>query len=114
MSTVLFKISGAEAQGVDATNDVTTDAFKLGESYDWSVSLNDTGVTGGPPTYTIEVSNNSSKWYEFNQNSTDVALADSVTAEYFGFKYMRVIYSANGTTAGTVDFELSINHEKVD
>lgn len=106
MSLIYFKILGVEAKGVDATSDFTTDAYEFCYSHDWSVSLNELGLVGGPPTYTVEVSNNNTKWYDWDVLSTNAAIQDSVDAPYMSFKYMRIVYSANGTSSGTVDVEL--------
>jgi len=106
MSLIYFKIAGVPAKGVDATNDFTTDAYQFCNSHDWSVSLNDAGLVGGPPTFTIEVSNNSTKWYDWDTLSTNTAIVDSPDAPYMSYKYMRIVYTANGTSAGTVDVEL--------
>jgi len=113
MSLIYFKILGVDAKGVDATNDFTTDAYEFCYSHDWSVSLNDVGlaVTGQDPTFTIEVSNNGVKWYDWDSLSTDTAIEDSPDADYMSYKYMRIVYSSNGATAGTVDVELdSLNN----
>jgi hypothetical protein len=110
MSLIYFDISNTPAVGVDATNDVTTDAYQFEHSHGWSVSLSDTGLAGGPPTFTVEVSNNLSKWYEWDSLSTDVAIVDSPDATYMSYKYMRVIYTANGTSAGMIDFELDLQN----
>ena len=108
MSLIYFKILGTEAKGVDATSDFTTDAYEFLNSHGWSVSLNDSGLAGGPPTFTIEVSNNKTKWYEWDVLSTNTAIEDSPDASYMSFKYMRIVYSANGTSLGTVDVELDV------
>lgn len=114
MSVLFFKISGSNAQGTDATNDVTTDSFEFKSSHDWSVSIPGDSITGGPPTYTVEVSNDDSTWYDYNNSSTDIDVVDAVADHYFSFRYMRVNYSANGTSAGTVDMRLSIKNDKDD
>ncbi len=110
MSLTYFKIANVEAKLVDATNDVTTDAYLFDNSHGWAVSLNDIGLAGGPPTYTVEVSNNKTKWYDWDDLSTDVAIEDSPDSTYMSFKYMRVVYTANGTSAGTIDFELDLQN----
>lgn len=108
MSLTYFKIGGVETKLVDATSDFTTDAYPFTHSHDWSVSLNDAGLVGGPPTFTVQVSNNKTKWYDWDALSTDTAIEDSPDAEYMSYKYMRIVYSANGTSAGTVDVELDL------
>jgi hypothetical protein len=110
MSVINFKIGGVPTKAVDATVDFTTDAYDFDYSHDWSTSISETGVVGSP-TYTIECSNDKVKWYEYNSASTAVALADAVADDRFSFSYMRLIYSANGTSAGTVDVELSLNND---
>lgn len=105
-----FKVNGQNAQQLDATQNVTTDAYQFNNSHGWMVSINDINVAGGPGTWTIQVSNNSSKWYDLNLDSTDVVLEDAVDSDFIGFKYMRVVYSSNGTTAGTIDIELTLQN----
>lgn len=110
MSVVLFKIGGVPAENVDATNDVTTDAFEMEISHDWSVSIKGNSVVG-LPTYTIEVSNNNSTWYNLNVLSTGVKFVDSITSDFLSYRYMRIVYAANGATGGTVDIELSTKNK---
>ncbi len=110
MSLVYFKITGVEAKGVDATNDFTTDGYKFENSHDWSVSLKSIGVVGGPASYTLQVSNNGSTWYDYNSDSSNVVLEDSVDSDHMAFRFLRVVYTANGTSAGTLDVELGINN----
>lgn len=110
MSLIYFDIAGVPAKAVDATGDVTTDPYQFEHSHGWSVSLSESALVGGPPTYTVEVSNNLTKWYEWDSLSTDVALVDSPDATYMSYKYMRVVYTANGTTAGTIAFELDLQN----
>lgn len=112
MSVVNFKILDVEAKNVDATADVTTDAFPFCNSHDWAVTILDNGVVGGPPTFTVEVSNNKTKWYNWDTLSTGVDIVNSVDGDHMTYAYMRIIYLANGTSAGTVDFELSLFNNK--
>lgn len=110
MSVIFFKISGADAVGVDATNDFTTDGYPFEISHDWSVSFKDNAVTG-LPTYTLQVSNNNSTWYNLNVLSTGVKFDDSITSDFISYRFMRVVYTANGASAGTVDVELSTKNK---
>lgn len=110
MSVVLFKIGGIPAENVDATSDVTTDAFKFDISHDWSVSFKDNSVVG-LPTYTIEVSNNQSTWYNLHSLSNNVKFVDSITSDFLSYSFMRILYSANGATGGTVNIELSTKNK---
>lgn len=110
MSVVLFKIGGVPAQNVDATSDVTTDAFATFISHDWSVSFKDNSVVGFP-TYTIEVSNNESTWYNIADKAKNVKFDDSITCDFLSYRYMRVLYSANGATEGTVNIEFTIKNK---
>lgn len=114
MSVINFELLGVDITAGDATSNFTTDKYEFKSSHDWSVSIEGTGIVGGPPTYTVEVSNNDSLWYEYNNSSTNIDIADSVADHYFGFRYMRVIYSANAASAGTVHVQLSIKNDNVD
>lgn len=110
MSVVFFKILGSDAKNVDATSDATTDAYEMEISHDWSVSIKDNSVVG-LPTYTIEVSNNDSTWYNLNTLSNDVKFVDSIASDFISHRYMRIVYSANGSTSGTISIELSIKNK---
>ncbi len=110
MSLTHFKISGVDAKGVDATSNFTTDSYRFEISQDWSVSFKDNAVVG-LPTYTLEVSNNNATWYDLNVLSTNVKLEDSITSDFISYRYMRVVYTANAASAGTVDVELSTKNK---
>jgi len=113
MSVVNFKVSGSPAVAVDATSNFTTDPFDFKSSSDWAVALIETGLVGAP-TFSVEVSTNQTKWYEWDALSTNVAIDDSPDADYMSFAYMRIVYLANGASAGTIEVELSFNNDRTD
>jgi hypothetical protein len=90
-----FKVGGDE--NIDLSLDQTTDSQSLCGSYQWSINAT-SGDVVGVPTYTIEVSNDDSTWYEYNNDSTNVAFTDAVDDNHFAFKYIRLVITSNGST----------------
>jgi len=108
MSVINFRIADAKILAVDADTNFTSDEIRFDKSHDWSVTLVGTGIVGGPPTYTVEVSNDKTKWYDWDVSATDVALADSAGSDHLGYKYMRIVYTAGTTSAGTIAAQLGL------
>lgn len=111
MSVINFKIVGVPATAVDATSDFTTDAFEFESSHRWAVALSETGLVGAP-TFTVQVSSDKVKWYDWDALSTNVAIADSPDATYMSYRFMRVVYSANTASAGTINAMLDLTNNK--
>ena len=93
-----------EGQSHDATITANSLALESCANYTWSVTPVPSGIVGGPPTYTIEVSNDGVTWFEYSPLSTNVAIVDAVDDIHLAFTFMRIVHTANGTTAGTVDY----------
>ena len=73
----------------------------------WSVAPITFGNTSGDATYTIEVSNDDINWFEYNNQSTDVSVADAVDDNHLSWVYMRIVYDSKTETTGTVRFGLT-------
>lgn len=112
MSTLKFTVSNLPVIDKDATIGFTTDTVEWVFSPDWSVSFTPVGVDGSG-TYTIEVSNDKIKWDKYDSNSTDVSIQNSFEWDYFGFRYIRVIYTPAGVTTGTISAFYTINNNNL-
>lgn len=99
-----FVFSGSDELNV-ATGG-TSDPIQFLENYLWSVSPNAVGAapTAGA-TYTVQASSDGNTWFDYSSLLTDVAIADSLDVEGFGFPLMRLVVTGGGT--GTVKFELT-------
>ena len=91
----------------DASVSETSESLKSWYKYEWSLAPIQSGVTGGNPKYTIEVSNDDINWFEYNNLSTDVSIDDAVDDNHLSWVYMRIVYSGTGVSAGTIEFELT-------
>lgn len=111
MSTLRFEISGEKVVNYDATSNFTTDTLEFYYSHDWSVDISENG-TDGNPTFTIQCSNNGTKWYDYDANATTVSIDDAFGWDYFEFKYMRIVYAATGVTTGLITINLNVNNDK--
>lgn len=108
MSFYYLKIGGTKTRNVDATLPFTTDAFEISKSASFSATLESTTIVGGTPTYTVQVSNGKKKWYEFSTSSTNVAVGNSIESSSFNFRFVRIVYTPNGVTAGTIDLGINV------
>jgi len=91
----------------DATVSETSEAVQSCYKYEWSLAPIKTGLTIADPTYTIEVSNDGTTWFEYNNLSTDVSVNDAVDDNHLAWIFMRVVYDAKTETTGTIEFELT-------
>jgi hypothetical protein len=111
MSILRFEVGGNKVVDYDATSDFTTDSINFFHSHDWSVDISENG-TDGNPTFTIQSSNDNSKWYDYDKNATIVKIEDAFGWHYYEFKYMRIVYVATGVTTGTITINLNLNNDK--
>lgn len=88
----------------DATVGETSEPLSSCFNYRWSVTPIISGLVGGPPTYTIEVSNDNSTWFEYNSESTNISVVDAVEDDHLAFIFMRIVHTVNGATGGTVEY----------
>jgi hypothetical protein len=91
----------------DATSDATSDALNVEYDHVWSVECEQTGVSGGSPTYTLEVCNDNASWKSYSTDVENITLDTGVDGNYFAWKYVRVNYTAGGTSAGTIEFTIT-------
>jgi len=108
MSVINFKKAGVKIETEPANADFLSDGIKLDNSHDWSVTLVGSGIIGGPGTYTVQVSNDNSNWFDWDVTTTNVALADSAGNDHLGYAFIRFKYLKGTTTAGTIDAKLGL------
>lgn len=92
------------ASDYDLSSDEIGDALEITSSWKFSITPNFSGVTGNP-TYTLQVSNDNVTWFDYNNNSTVIAIDDGICDVYMSFVYLRVNTTSNGAT-GTGNFIL--------
>ena len=91
----------------DATTDGISDAMSVEYDHVWSLECTETGVSGGSPTYTIEVCNDGTSWKSYSTDVENITLDTGVDGNYFGWTEIRINYVAGGTTGGTVEFNIT-------
>lgn len=109
---IIILESGVDVNGSAATADMTSDAIPFDINKPWSLNVwfdSAFSVTGSDPTITIEVSND----FDGDADSfTPLTDATDIDLPYYfdgldsTFLWMRVVYTANGATAGTKNFDL--------
>ena len=101
-----YKINFAFSDGEshDATVTETSISLEFCENFSWAVTPIPTGVTGGSPSYTIQVSNDGLIWFDYNALSTSVDIDNAVDDIHLSFTQMRIAYDGTGVSAGTVGF----------
>jgi hypothetical protein len=100
-----FQFSDGELH--DATLSETSQSLSNCFKYDWSLAPIQSGLTTTTPTYTIEVSNDNTNWFEYNNLSTDVLIEDAVDDNHLAWIYIRIVYDAKTESTGTIEFELT-------
>lgn len=98
------KFEFADGTDHDATVDESSLALESCYKYGWNITPITTGLTGGTPEYTVEVSNDNINWFEYNNLSTDVSVDDAVCDDHLTFIYMRIVHQSKGATGGTVEY----------
>lgn len=91
----------------DASVSETSESLQNCFKYDWSLAPVQAGLTTTAPTYTIEVSNDDTNWFDYNNLSTDVAIEDAVDDNHLAWIYIRIVYNAKTESTGTVEFEFT-------
>lgn len=91
-----FLVGGTVVDGTfSGASDFTTDALNLSSFQDaWLLYANSTYTTGAP-TFTIQVSDDESVWFDYNERTTDVLFNRIVKESVFYPKFMRLVYKAN-------------------
>jgi len=88
----------------DVTVSETSEALTSCQNYSWAVTPLPSGITGGTPKYTIEVSNDGVIWFEYNSLSTNISIDDAVDDIHLAFTQMRIVHISSGATGGTVEY----------
>ncbi len=92
---------------IDLSIDGPTDSLSVCENYVWIITPNTLAAIVGAPTWTVEVSSNDVDWFEYNNESTDVAIVDAVDDNHAAFAYIRLVISSNGGSGtGIFKFQL--------
>jgi hypothetical protein len=91
----------------DASISEISEALLSCYKYEWSLFPVTSGLSSSDGTYTIEVSNDNLNWFDYNNLSTDVSIEDAVDDIHLAWIYMRVVYSANTESSGTIEFNLT-------
>ncbi len=101
------------ADGVthDASVSAVSNSLRACYKYQWSLYPIYLGLTSLDGTYTIEVSNDNLNWFDYNNLSTDVNIVDAVDDNHLAWIYIRVVYTANTETTGTVEFNLTTKQD---
>jgi len=99
---------------IPANANFLSDAIEISFNYVWVISPVSVGIVGGPPTYTIEVSADGGvTWVTYVSTITGlpasgIAITQDSIDDDIIYTSMRINYSANGTTAGTVEFPINL------
>lgn len=106
-----IRVAGTDVNGDVATADFTSDPLHLAE--DWRVTVNfffaSLAVTGTQPTLTIEESNSTDvDSFIPIEGWTDIDLPNFFRDFIAEAEYIRLIYSSNGATAGTIEVQTRI------
>lgn len=109
MSQLLKLVFNFATGGQDHPANVAeiSDPIKLDENYTWNVAPIVTGLVGGPPLYTIEVSNDNINWDAYSALATDVDVNNPFDDNHLSFNYIRINHKVGGATAGTVKYPLN-------
>lgn len=99
-----FVFSGVT--NVDVTSDATSAAIVLPENYIWSITPQVVVSITGSPTYTVQVSNNGTDWFDYTSDLTDAAITFSADVQGFGYQLMRIDFTSAGASDGEVEFLL--------
>lgn len=110
---ISITVGGVDQNGTAATSSMTSEAVEFKSNGFWSLNVwfSSLTVSGKNPTITIQVSNDD------NINSfsdlKDATLKDVsnnlvIKSEFSKWRYMRIIYTPNGATGGTKNFDLIV------
>lgn len=104
--SVPILVSGATINGTAATANKTSDAFELSDN-PWSLifTFSSLTLTAAYPTLSIQGSNDIAKgantWAEIP--SGGVTLPNLVKSRYCEYRFLRIVYTANSATGGTIN-----------
>lgn len=97
----------SDGEDHDATVDETSEVLESCYNYTWSITPEITGIVGGPPIYTIEVSNDGVNWFNYSSSAVGVSVVNALDDTHLAFTKMRVKHEANGTTDGSVTYSFT-------
>jgi len=91
----------------DASISEASESLELCFNSGWSLTPVSSGL-GGSPTYTLEVSNDNTNWFSYEEASEDVSIEDGLDDTHQAFLYARINYDAFNNNTGTVSFQYTI------
>jgi hypothetical protein len=101
-----FLISGERVDGTAGIQNQETDAMDLEDFSDtWILYANSSHAVGNP-TITIQASNDGVDWFNYKDDAVDVALPETIIDGEFLGRFMKVVYTANGSD-GNITFSLA-------
>jgi hypothetical protein len=106
-----IRVSGVDQDATSASSSFTSDAIEFSASGYWSLNVwfKSLSYSGTAPQVTIEVSNNSdSDSFVPLNNAENITVPELMYSSVSEWKYMRVVYKANGASTGSKYFDLII------
>ncbi len=103
-----YKFEFTDGTAHDATISQVSESFQICFPYEWSVFVDQVGLTNSLGTWTIEVSNDDNTFYNYKSNSVDIPIMDAYDDIHMSWTYMRINYNAQTETSGTVEFEITL------
>lgn len=101
--TITFQFSDGTSH--DASVSEASISQAICYKYGWSIAPISTGLNQSP-TYTIEVSNNNTDFYPYEDRVVDAAITQPFDDVHIDWLYVRINYDAKTNTTGTVEFPL--------
>jgi len=108
MSQIELNFVFADGIVHDATATETSASIRIEENYKWSVYPRLEGVVGGPPDYSVQVSIDDVRFANFSLETTNKTSTLPVDDDNLPYLFVRIVSTANGTTAGTVQYPISL------
>lgn len=91
----------------DASVTESSESLVFCDSHFWSL-IPVVASLDASPLWTLEVSNDNVTFSPYASETDGAAIAQGFDDNHLAFKFMRVTYTANGNTTGTVEFTLII------
>jgi hypothetical protein len=91
----------------DASVTESSAALEFCASHFWSL-IPVFAALDASPLWTLEVSNDNVTFSPYATETDGAAIEQGFDDNHLAFKYMRVTYTANGNTTGTVEFTMII------
>lgn len=103
-----FKFGESEVLTVSVTTDSNSNSLQIDNSYTWHVIAKEETEITGTPTFTIQVSDDDSEWFEYNTEFSNLEFTEVPENQNLSFNYIRVVIKANGASAGTASFTIGL------